>query len=228
MVTNRQSRNATMSELPRSPLFPRLTPTNSKNLDSHHKPYKCKVPECKQAQFSSNACLFRHEREAHGLHGHGKDPYRCKFANCERAAEGAGFPRKWNLGDHMRRVHDWDEESSPESYSDHPESRPRRRGSLALQSTATKRAAAPQVKSKSANTPTKSARRVTATTKKQDMRVPGYADVGPYVYDDSVGLLPLEYNSSFKYVNPRYGQQQPGYMYATWNQMASTTGYPYS
>lgn len=201
-----------------------------KNLDSHYKPYKCKVPECNQAQFSSNACLFRHEREAHGLHGHGKDPYRCKFPNCDRAVEGMGFPRKWNLGDHMRRVHDWDEESSPEPYSDHQEFRPRRRGSLALRSTAIKRSAVPQAKSKSVTTSTKPGRRVIATTKKQDMRVPGYANVGPYAHDDSIGLLPLEYNTS-KYC---YGQQEPGYTYTTWNQMASTwnqmdstTGHPY-
>lgn len=53
----------------------------SKYLDSHLKPYRCKVPACMDAQlqFSSNACLFRHEREAHGFHGHGDNPHLCLF-----------------------------------------------------------------------------------------------------------------------------------------------------
>lgn len=79
----------------------------AKYLDSHLKPYRCKVqkPECQEKVFSSNACLFRHEREAHGLHGHGENPNICWFAGCDRAKPGNGFPRKWNLGDHMKRVH---------------------------------------------------------------------------------------------------------------------------
>jgi len=72
------------------------------------KPYKCKDPECQDICFSSNACLFRHEREAHGLHGHGDNPHLCLWPNCERAQYGNGFPRRWNLGDHMKRVHGLD------------------------------------------------------------------------------------------------------------------------
>ncbi|KAF9888135.1 hypothetical protein FE257_009271 [Aspergillus nanangensis] len=91
-----------------------------KYLDSHLKPYRCKVPVCMDAQlqFSSNACLFRHEREAHGLHGHGDNPHLCLFDGCERAVPGFGFPRRWNLFDHMRRVHDYassDRPSSPDA-----------------------------------------------------------------------------------------------------------------
>lgn len=70
-----------------------------------------------QLQFSSNACLFRHEREAHGLHGHGDNPHLCLFEGCDRSVPGYGFPRRWNLFDHMRRVHDYtssERSSSPE------------------------------------------------------------------------------------------------------------------
>lgn len=71
-----------------------------------------------QLRFSSNACLFRHEREAHGLHGHGDNPHLCLWEGCERSAPGNGFPRRWNLYDHMRRVHDYQSSerlSSPET-----------------------------------------------------------------------------------------------------------------
>ncbi|KAL6715487.1 hypothetical protein ACLMJK_006448 [Lecanora helva] len=78
-----------------------------KHLDSHLKPYRCKSYGCAQIQFSSTACLLRHEREAHGMHGHGPKPHLCFFKDCERAQEDNGFPRRWNLFDHMKRVHDF-------------------------------------------------------------------------------------------------------------------------
>ena len=83
-----------------------LNPTDrpSKYLDSHLKPYQCKQSDCGNLRFSSNACLFRHEREAHGMHFYGKNPHLCHYAGCDRAVE--GFPRRWNLNDHMRRVHE--------------------------------------------------------------------------------------------------------------------------
>ncbi|CAL5867972.1 uncharacterized protein PFLUO_LOCUS2195 [Penicillium psychrofluorescens] len=95
----------------------RLTGINSKYLDSHLKPYRCKVDVCLDAQlrFSSNACLFRHEREAHGLHGHGDNPNLCLWEGCERSVPGYGFPRRWNLFDHMRRVHDYTTSEHPSS-----------------------------------------------------------------------------------------------------------------
>lgn len=73
-----------------------------------------------QLHFSSNACLFRHEREAHGFHGHGDNPHLCLFEGCDRAIPGNGFPRRWNLFDHMKRVHDYtasESSSSPEDAS---------------------------------------------------------------------------------------------------------------
>jgi hypothetical protein len=39
------------------------------------------------------------------MHGHGEKPFLCEYENCERALVGNGFPRHWNLRDHMRRVH---------------------------------------------------------------------------------------------------------------------------
>ncbi|KAI1268564.1 hypothetical protein F5Y18DRAFT_415270 [Xylariaceae sp. FL1019] len=76
-----------------------------KFVDSHLKPYRCKAEACENARFSSTACLLRHEREAHAMHGHGDKPYLCTYDGCERAITGNGFPRQWNLRDHMRRVH---------------------------------------------------------------------------------------------------------------------------
>jgi len=39
------------------------------------------------------------------MHGHGDKPFLCTYENCERGAQGNGFPRHWNLRDHMKRVH---------------------------------------------------------------------------------------------------------------------------
>ncbi|KAA8575299.1 hypothetical protein EYC84_004475 [Monilinia fructicola] len=76
-----------------------------KFVDSHLKPYRCKIPACADNKFSSTACLLRHEREAHAMHGHGDKPFLCKYDGCERGVTGNGFPRRWNLYDHMKRVH---------------------------------------------------------------------------------------------------------------------------
>jgi hypothetical protein len=104
----------------------------SKHLDSHLKPYRCKSQGCAQAVFSSTACLLRHEREAHSMHGHGNKPHLCHFQDCERAAEDNGFPRRWNLFDHMKRVHDYDPSNksnspSPSSSSPPPQDAPRKK-----------------------------------------------------------------------------------------------------
>ncbi|KAK7617264.1 hypothetical protein IWX50DRAFT_681851 [Phyllosticta citricarpa] len=78
-----------------------------KYVDSHLKPFRCKIASCINVEFSSTACLLRHEREAHGMHGHGSKPHLCAYADCERAIPGNGFPRRYNLYDHMKRVHDY-------------------------------------------------------------------------------------------------------------------------
>ncbi|PVI04703.1 hypothetical protein DM02DRAFT_159775 [Periconia macrospinosa] len=80
---------------------------HDKYVDSHLKPYRCNREGCPNVQFSSTACLLRHEREAHALHGHGKNPNLCYYTDCERAMAGNGFRRRYNLFDHMKRVHDY-------------------------------------------------------------------------------------------------------------------------
>ncbi|QIW95004.1 hypothetical protein AMS68_000522 [Peltaster fructicola] len=80
-----------------------------KFIDSHLKPFRCKIEACSKQVFSSTACLLRHEREAHGMHGHGKCPYLCEYPGCERSDPDRGFPRLYNLRDHMKRVHGWKE-----------------------------------------------------------------------------------------------------------------------
>ena len=41
------------------------------------------------------------------MHGHGAKPHLCSYKDCERSAPGNGFPRRYNLFDHMKRVHDY-------------------------------------------------------------------------------------------------------------------------
>ncbi|KAL5119886.1 hypothetical protein ACEQ8H_002248 [Pleosporales sp. CAS-2024a] len=95
-----------------------------KYVDSHLKPFRCNKKTCVGVQFSSTACLLRHEREAHGMHGHGARPHLCQFRDCERAMPGHGFPRRYNLFDHMKRVHQYDgptTDPSPSHLSDPPQ-----------------------------------------------------------------------------------------------------------
>ena len=42
------------------------------------------------------------------MHGHGERPYLCEYQDCDRSAPGKGFPRRWNLYDHMKRVHEYE------------------------------------------------------------------------------------------------------------------------
>ncbi|KAH6699579.1 hypothetical protein EV126DRAFT_424247 [Verticillium dahliae] len=77
----------------------------SKFVDAHLKPFRCSNASCDGPPFSSAACLLRHEREAHAMHGHGDKPFHCSYESCDRSAPGNGFPREWNLRDHVRRVH---------------------------------------------------------------------------------------------------------------------------
>ncbi|KAL8697991.1 MAG: hypothetical protein Q9224_002060 [Gallowayella concinna] len=75
--------------------------------DCSHKPEKLK-------------CNYE---EAHGMHGHGDKPHLCTYQDCERSIPGNGFPRRWNLYDHMRRVHNHPgQASSPGSTSPTPSS----------------------------------------------------------------------------------------------------------
>ena len=49
------------------------------------------------------------------MHGHGEKPHLCYFSECDRSYPGNGFPRRWNLFDHMKRVHDYSGSSSSSS-----------------------------------------------------------------------------------------------------------------
>lgn len=110
----------------------------SKFVDSHLKPYRCKLESCKDLQFSSTACLLRHEREAHGMHGHGTKPYPCTYAGCDRAQPGNGFPRKWNLHDHMHRVHNAAPPPEEDCRKDSSRSR-KRKTDIGIKSTTTRK-----------------------------------------------------------------------------------------
>jgi len=52
-------------------------------------------------QFSSKAVLTRHEKEAHRMHA--AHQFFCPVSSCER--HNRGFPREYNMGDHIQRVH---------------------------------------------------------------------------------------------------------------------------
>jgi hypothetical protein len=111
-----------------------------KFVDSHLKPFRCNKKSCIGVQFSSTACLLRHEREAHGMHGHGARPHLCQFLDCDRSTPGHGFPRRYNLFDHMKRVHQYDgptTETSASSVQGQPQRKPvsRKRKSGAEEST---------------------------------------------------------------------------------------------
>jgi hypothetical protein len=140
-----------MSKLNASKPWPGPTNQHSKYLDSHLKPYQCKHAECGELKFSSNACLFRHEREAHGMHFYGKNPHRCQYAGCDRSIE--GFPRRWNLHDHMKRVHKHNSSQpmdTKEDYSDY-EIPNKRKGSGAPSSCQMKRTSSSQAKARAAS-----------------------------------------------------------------------------
>jgi hypothetical protein len=76
-----------------------------KYIDSHLKPFRCRSDKCSDLQFSSTACLLRHEREAHEMHGH--EESLCEYPPCNRSLHGNGFRRSYNCKDHMTRCHGW-------------------------------------------------------------------------------------------------------------------------
>jgi hypothetical protein len=80
---------------------PLLTLCTRKHLESTLKTNICRHIECNNMQFSSKAVLTRHEKEAHGLHA--AHPFFCPVDQCERHTR--GFPREYNMGDHISRVH---------------------------------------------------------------------------------------------------------------------------
>lgn len=74
-------------------------------MDKHERPYKCTAPGCEKLQgFTYSGGLLRHQREVHKMHGGTKKALYCPEPNCKRNS-GAGFTRKENLSEHIRRVH---------------------------------------------------------------------------------------------------------------------------
>ncbi|KAI9767747.1 MAG: hypothetical protein M1840_005428 [Geoglossum simile] len=73
-----------------------------KHIDKHLKPHRCRHRECEGSSFASAGGALRHEREAHGMHAPRKYP--CSFEGCDRGKNNP-FHRNWNLGDHLKRVH---------------------------------------------------------------------------------------------------------------------------
>lgn len=47
------------------------------------------------------------------MHGHGSKPHLCSYSDCDRSIPGNGFPRRYNLFDHMKRVHDFTGSTTP-------------------------------------------------------------------------------------------------------------------
>jgi hypothetical protein len=45
------------------------------------------------------------------LEDHRDRPHLCYYQDCDRSRLGQGFPRRYNLFDHMKRVHDWNAEN---------------------------------------------------------------------------------------------------------------------
>jgi hypothetical protein len=160
-IMSRQHRSVAMSRFCSLPhhdfLFSNPSPL-SKYLDSHLRPFVCTHNGCNSPQFSSNACLFRHQREAHGLHGHGENPHLCHYPGCERAQDRNGFPRKWNLKDHMKRVHGWEESDDSLSSGSQPavSQKPgnttrKRKGTSPITSVPMKRQSSSQAKARAAS-----------------------------------------------------------------------------
>ena len=74
-------------------------------MDKHERPYVCEEPECDNIRgFTYSGGLLRHQREVHRQHGGPKASCMCPFPDCKRHV-GAGFSRKENLAEHLRRVH---------------------------------------------------------------------------------------------------------------------------
>ena len=97
--------------------------------------FPCLELSCDVKPFGSRSDLKRHQREVHHRDEDGNSclPLPCPIELCER--HGKAFQRRWNLQEHLRRVHPdykpqtlFDEPSSIEEWRE-MDDRPRRRGS---------------------------------------------------------------------------------------------------
>ena len=74
-------------------------------MDKHTRPYVCEERGCEKIQgFTYSGGLLRHQREVHRQHGGPKASCMCPHPDCKRST-GAGFSRRENLIEHLRRVH---------------------------------------------------------------------------------------------------------------------------
>ena len=74
-------------------------------MDKHTRPYICEEPGCENLRgFTYSGGLLRHQREVHHQHGGPRAACYCPHKDCKRST-GAGFSRKENLAEHLRRVH---------------------------------------------------------------------------------------------------------------------------
>lgn len=74
-------------------------------MDRHDRPYRCQQVGCDAPPFGDIGGLFRHRREVHKMRD-GDRPlseHFCPISTCERHTR--GFPRRWNLLEHQRRIH---------------------------------------------------------------------------------------------------------------------------
>lgn len=74
-------------------------------MDRHLRPYKCDRVGCDAPAFGDAGGLFRHQREVHKSRDGDRvlSEYFCPDVRCERHTR--GFPRRWNLMEHQRRIH---------------------------------------------------------------------------------------------------------------------------
>ena len=63
---------------------------------------RCRFKDCQETTASTSGNLYRHERNAHGMHG-GRNSYLCPYSNCKKSREGNGFNERNKLKDHIRR-----------------------------------------------------------------------------------------------------------------------------
>jgi len=74
-------------------------------MDKHNRPYICEERGCEKINgFTYSGGLLRHQREVHRQHGGPKASCMCPHRDCKRST-GAGFSRRENLVEHLRRVH---------------------------------------------------------------------------------------------------------------------------
>jgi hypothetical protein len=75
------------------------------------------------------------------MHGHREKPFLCTFEGCERGVPGNGFPRHWNLCDHMKRIHN--RYPSPQTGGAKPPRRSKESKSSTSESTTTEKTRVP-------------------------------------------------------------------------------------